>query len=185
MFIDKEPQKAVDDLKAKKALDKEPVAEIKSARKEGLKGLPYEDQVKATSMRDKKNELLPRAPEGVAGKDPIGELKNLFSQMGLCERFVPNNVVSYDYEPKSGALVVHLAAGFSKQFDAENTVTFGKTISGTLKNGSFSGVSGITRGSATIVEISRKAPGVIAIRGKMGPFSKSIEFKDDQIPSLP
>jgi hypothetical protein len=181
MFIEKEPQKAAEDLKAKKALDKEPPVEAK-ARKD-LKGMGYDEQVKAVQVR---KDSARRQPEGPAApSDPVTDLRKLFTENNLCERLVPGNVETFTYDPASGALFVQLKEAFSKRFDAENTVSFAKTISGTLKAGSFSGLSGITRGSATIVSISRLQNGSIGIRGKLGPFAKTIEFRDEQIPSLP
>lgn len=182
MFIEKEPQKTLDDQKQKKALDKEPPVENRGARKE-LKGLPYVEQVKAVQAREN---IQKRQPEGPGpSADPVTDLKKLFSDNGLCDKLVPTNVESFSYDPASGALVVKLKSAFSKRFDEENTVSFAQTITGTLKAGSFSGISGITRGSAVIVEILRTRSGVIGIRGKLGPFSKTVEFKDEQIPSLP
>lgn len=181
MYIEKEPAKAVENAKAKKALEKEPPPESKA--KKDLKGLPYQDQVKAQSPRAPE---AARTPEAVKAKgDPVGELKRIFRDMDLPEKLVPANVLDFSFDAKTGALVIQLREAFSKSFDAENTVSFDRTISGTLKRGSLAGISGISRGSAAIVEMSRARAGVVAIRGKLGPFSKTMEFKDEQLPGLP
>jgi len=182
MFIEKEPQKAVEAKKAKEAMAKEPVTEKPSVKKE-LKGLPYQDQVKAVSPREKKT-AAGRTPEAVQTKDPVSELKKLFREMNLSERLVPANVVNFNYDRGSGVLTIELKESFSRKFDAENTVTFDRHISGVLRKGSLSGIEGIRRGNAAIVEIERLREGVIGVRGKLGPFSKTLEFKDEQIPSL-
>ena len=182
MFIEKEPAKAAENQKAKKALEKEPVPESKA--KQELKGLPYQDQIKAQSP--KAPAAIRAGAEAVKAKgEPASDLKRLFRDMDLPEKLAPSNVVDFTFDAKTGGLAIQLKEGFSKSFDAENTVSFDKTVSGTLQRGSLSGISGISRGSASIVEMSRARPGVIAIRGKMGPFSKTMEFKDEQLPGLP
>ncbi len=117
--------------------------------------------------------------------NPAAELRRLFRENDLPDKLVPENVADFTYDPKTGTLVIQLNNAFSRQFDAENTVTFDKTISCNLRKGALTGITGIRRGSASIVEIKRTKPGVIAICGKMGPFSKTLEFKDEQLPSLP
>lgn len=180
MFIEKEPAKTVQDQKAKKALEKEPVETAKSKKRDEVKATAgYVAQSKVVAQR----EASAPVPEG--RKDPVSDLKKLFRDMNLPDKLVPENVVDFTYDASTGALVVQLKNGFSKQFDAENTVTFDKTISGTLKPGQFTGITGLKRGSASIVSITRSKPGMIAITGKLGPFSKTLEFKDEQIPSLP
>ena len=180
MFIEKAPEKAAKNKEAQKALEKEPVAQP-ATKKDELKGLPYQDQVKATSPR--KDEPK-RAVDAVQAKDPVGDLKKLFNEMGLTDKLVPANVESFTFDPKSGALSISLKAGFSRQFDKDNTVTFERSITGTLTKGALTGISGIKRGSAAITDISRPRSGIVAIRGHVGPFSKTLEFKDEQIPSL-
>jgi len=184
MFIEKEPQKAAEAKKAKQALQKEPVVDKPKSAKADLKGLPYQDQVKAVSARERKA-AAGRTPEAVQAKDPVAELRQLFREMNLCDRLVPGNVASYNYDRASGSIVIELRDSFSRKFDAENTVTFDRTISGVLRKGSLSGIDGIRRGTAAIVEIARSREGVTSIRGKLGPFSKTLEFKDEQLPSLP
>ncbi|MBM4394191.1 MAG: DUF538 domain-containing protein [Deltaproteobacteria bacterium] len=183
MFIEKEPQKAVENKKAKESLAKEPVAE-KAPAKQALKGLPYNDQVKAVSPREKKAPAG-RTPEAVSAKDPVSELRKLFREMNVCDKLVPGNVVNFTYDRASGSIAIELRESFSRKFDAENTVTFERHVSGVLRKGSLSGLDGIRRGTAAIVEIERVREGVTAIRGKLGPFSKTVEFRDEQIPSLP
>lgn len=183
MFIEKEPAKAAEDKKVKQALEKDPVQEKSAAQKE-LKGMAFPDQVKAVKPAEKEAQISGPATTASKQKDPYGELKRLFSEMGLPDKLVPSNVDNFTFDPSTGTLVITLKGTFSKQFDAENTVSFGRVITGTLQKGSFSGISGISRGSASIVEISRLKAGVVGIRGKLGPFAKTLEFRDEQIPSL-
>jgi len=181
MYIEKEPTKAVADQKAKKALEKEPVDATKKKKEEVKAAQGYAAQTKVVSARE-----APKPGQPAAGqKDPVSDLKKLFREMDLPDKLVPANVLDFHYDQGSGSLTITLKNAFSRQFDAENTVSFDQTISGTLQKGSFTGISGIHRGSASIVEIARTRPGVIGIRGKLGPFSKTLEFKDEQIPSLP
>lgn len=182
MYLDKEPAKTVQDQKAKKALDKEPPEAAKAKKKEEMKAAGgFAAQTKVVAAREPPKPGQVAAPQ----KDPVADLKKLFREMDLPDKLVPENVADFSFDPGSGALVIQLKNAFSRQFDAENTVTFDKTISGTLQKGSFNGLTGIRRGSATIVSIERTKAGVIGIRGKLGPFSKMIEFKDEQIPTLP
>lgn len=182
MYIEKEPVKTVEDKKAKKALEKEPVEATKSKKKEGLKAtVGYAAQSKVVSPREAPKPAESAQPE----KDPVEDLKKLFREMDLPDRLVPANVADFTFDRATSTLVIQLKNAFSRQFDAENTVSFDKTIAGTLQKGAFTGVTGIRRGSASIVSIERTRPGVIGIRGKLGPFSKTLEFKDEQIPSLP
>lgn len=182
MYIEKEPAKTVQDQKAKKALEKEPVQAPKDKKKEELKAAGgYAAQSKAVSAREAPRPGQPAAPQ----KDPVADLKKLFREMDLPDKLVPENVADFSYDQATGALVIQLKNAFSRQFDAENTVSFDKTISGTIQKGVFSGLTGIRRGSASIVSIERTRPGVVGIRGKLGPFSKTLEFKDEQLPSLP
>lgn len=181
MYIEKEPEKTVKEQQAKKALEKEPVDPAKAKKKEELKATTgYVAQAKAVSARDQ----VP-SPSSAPKKDPVAELKKLFREMDLPDKLVPENVINFTYDAGSGRLVIELKSAFSKQFDAENTVSFDKTISGTLERGRFTGIAGVRRGSASIIEIARLRPGIVGIRGKMGPFSKTLEFRDEQIPSLP
>lgn len=182
MFIEKEPQKAAEAKKARDAVQKEPPVE--QGKRKDIKAMPYQDQVKAVSPREKKAPAG-RAPEAIQAKDPVADLRALFREMNLSEKLVPGNVQSFSYDRASGMLVIELRESFSRKFDNENTVTFERSISGVLRKGSLSGIDGIRRGSAAIVEIDRVREGVIGIRGKLGPFSKTLEFKDEQIPSLP
>lgn len=181
MYIQKETEKMAKDKEIKKAIEKEPPQQKK---KDELKGLPYADQKKKVQAREKTVQKTPQ-PEGPTQKDPVSDLKKLFRDHSLPDKLVPTNVVDFRFEPSTGALVIHLKSAFSKSFDAENTVSFDQVITGVLKDGSFEGITGITRGNANIVGITRIRPGVIGIRGKMGIFSKTLEFKDEQIPSLP
>lgn len=181
MFIEKEPAKAAEAKKVKESLAKEPAPE---GKKKDLQGLGYDEQVKKVSPRaaETPKAKLPAAPDKV---DPVEALKRLFRENDLPEKLVPTNVADFQHDPGSGALTIQLKSGFSRKFDEENTVTFEKTISGVLSKGSFAGISGITKGSATITSMSRSAPGMVAIRGKMGPFGKTLQFREAALPSLP
>ncbi|NOZ01142.1 MAG: DUF538 domain-containing protein [Deltaproteobacteria bacterium] len=185
MVLSKEPPEAVDAKKtAKKDAARDPIPANK-AKKTELKEMRggYAAQARAVSAR----EQVPKqgAVAAVKSPDPIGALQKAFRDMDLPEKLAPTNVESVDYDPKTGDLSITLKSGFSKRFDEENTITFEKNVSGNLTRGAFSGISGIRRGSASIVSISRKGPGVVAIRGKLGPFSKTLEFRDEQLPNLP
>jgi len=182
MFIEKEPVKAAEAKKVKDAIQKEPTPEPK---KKDLQGMAFEDQNKALSTRGKAAPDIAKAPAAPAKGDPLEEVRRLFRENDLPEKLVPANIVDFRHNPASGALTITLKAGFSRKFDEENTVTFDRVISGVLQKGSFSGISGITRGSATITAMSRAKAGVVAIRGKLGPFGKTMEFKDEALPGLP
>jgi len=183
MFIEKEPQKAIEDKKLKQAVEREPLDPSKA--KKDLKGLAFAEQVKAVSAKPKQQPgpATPKAP--AHKKDPVAELKKLFRDMSLPDRLVPTNVESFTHNPGTGDLAIVLRDSFSRSFDAENTFTFEKTIVGHISRGSFSGIAGIRKGSAAIVDISRVRDGVLGFRGKLGPSGKALEFKDEQIPSMP
>lgn len=182
MFIEKEPAKAAEAKKVKEAVQKEPAPEPK---KKNLQGMAFEDQTKALSTRGKDPIATPKMPSAPANADPLTEVRRVFRDADLPEKLVPTNIVDFKHDPGSGALTITLKAAFSRKFDEENTVQFDRVISGVVQKGSFSGISGITRGSATIVSMSRLKPGVVAIRGKLGPFGKTMEFRDESLPGLP
>lgn len=186
MVLGKEPPKAVKDAEdRKKTMAREP-PQPKKDKKAELKTMKggFRAQTKAVSAR----EQVPANQGAVAAKkspEPHGDLKKAFRDNDLPERLVPTNVESADYDRKTGNLSITLKNGFSKRFDEENTITFEKRVSGHLSKGCLAGISGIRRGSASIVSITRKEPGVVSIKGKLGPFSKTLEFRDEQLPSLP
>lgn len=181
MFIEKEPAKAAEAKKMKEEAAREPV---KDPKKREVPAGGFAEQSRKASPRTQQ-ESKPRLPAAPENKDPVEELRRLFRENNLPEKLVPTNVVDFRHDPSSGALTITLKSGFSKKFDEENTVTFDRTISGVLKPGSFSGLSGVTKGSATITAMSRSRPGKIAISGKLGPFSKTLEFEEASLPSLP
>ena len=178
MFIEKEPAKAAEAKKVRDNLQKEPAPA--PVRKKGLQEMGFEDQNKALSAR--KPVSMPRAP---TGGDPVTEVRRLFRENDLPETLVPTNLVDFRHDAGSGALTLTLQTAFSRKFDDQNTVRVDRVVSGVLQKGSFSGITGITRGSAAIVAMSRSKPGVVAIRGRVGPIGKSMEFRDEALPSLP
>ena len=181
MFVEKDPPKSADARKAREILAKEPAPDSK---KKGLQGMGYDEQVKKVS---------PRVPEGPAArlpaasgrKDPVAALKQLFRENDLPDRLVPSCAVDFRYDPASGALSIVLKSGFTRKFDAESTLTFDRTLSGVLRKGSFSGIEGISRGGTAITSIARSVPGQVAILGRSGPSAKTMEFRDEALPSLP
>jgi hypothetical protein len=181
MFIEKEPPKAAEAKKVKEAMAKEPAPE---GKKKDLQGMGYEEQVKKVSPRAAApvQAKLPAAPQN---EDPVEALRRLFRENDLPDKLVPANALEFKHDPASGALTIVLKNGFSRKFDEENTVTFDRTISGVLQKGAFSGISGITKGNATITSMSRARAGIVAVRGKLGPFGKTMEFRDEALPSLP
>ena len=185
MVLGKEPPGNEEKKATKKAAKLDPPAPRK-AKKAELKEMKggFRAQTKAVSAR----EQVPGSKGAVAAKKgpaPLSDLRKAFQDNDLPERLVPTNVESADYDAKTGSLSITLKNSFSKRFDEDNTITFEKNISGNLARGAFTGITGIKKGSASIVSISRKEPGVVAIKGKLGPFSKTLEFRDEQLPSLP
>lgn len=132
-----------------------------------------------------KRTQVPKGHQPSQKKDPVKGLRELFSRMDLPTKLVPENVVDFHFDSSSSTLSIELKNSFTKQFDADNAVTFEKHITAVLENGRLAGISGIKRGSARIVEISRSKPGEIAITGRLGPFSKTLRFMDSQLPALP
>jgi len=181
MFIEKEPAKAAEAKKMKEEAAREPVKDPKK-REAAVGGFAEQTRKVSPRTQEDRKTRLPAAPQN---KDPVEELRRLFRENNLPEKLVPTNVVDFHHDPASGALSITLKSGFSKKFDEENTVTFDRTISGVLKPGSFGGLSGITKGSATITAMSRSRAGKIAISGKLGPFSKTLEFDEASLPGLP
>jgi len=186
MVIGKDPPKEKDEGKTAGKVRLEDLPDPARAKKKAE--LKKKGGYRAQAMAVSAHEQVPGKKGAAAATkkaDSIGELKKLFRDMDLPEQLAPNNVEGVDFDPKNGNLTIRLKNSFSKQFDQENTITFEKTISANLTRGSMAGISGIRRGSATIVSITRKAPGVVAILGKLGPFSKTLEFRDEQLPTLP
>lgn len=183
MFIEKEPAKAAEAKKVRDALQKDPAPQ--PAGKKGLQEMGFQDQSKALSARKPVAMASPSLASAPAGGDPVAEVRRLFRENDLPETLVPTNLVDFRHDPASGALTLTLQSMFSRKFDPENTVRFDRVIAGVLQKGSFSGISGITQGGAAIVAMSRSRPGVIAIRGRVGPFGKSMEFRDEALPALP
>lgn len=180
MYIKKDPEKS-GEAKAKKI----PQPEVEKPKKASLDARLTATSTKASAKAQIAQERRSAQPEGPGQEDPVTALRALFAQMDLPQKLVPNNVEGFDYDAASGSLVIRLKASFSKQFDAENTVTFEKEISGVLRKGSLTGIKGIKRGSASIIAVTRSRPGVFAITGKLGPFTKTVEFKDASVPDLP
>ena len=181
MYLKKDEAQAKKAKTAKEQTKEAPKKESKA--KEQARKQVASVVTKASSVGSRTQVPKGRKPD--SKKDPVQELKELFSRMNLPEKLVPTNVVDYEYDPSSGAISIELKSSFTKQFDADNAVTFEKRITGVLENGKISGISGIRRGSAKIVEIKREKPGEVAITGKLGFFSKTLRFKDSQLPSLP
>ena len=148
------------------------------------------DNKKSTKAKDVKSKVPPPMLRGEPGnkmvKNPAyAELVELFKAMDLPEKLVPKNVVDYHYDRSSGNIKIRLSSGFEKAFDKENVLKFDSVIEGRLKHGEFTRITGIHRGSASIVSVHRSRPGHIAITGKLGFFHKTIEFADSVIPDLP
>lgn len=130
--------------------------------------------------------LLPGEPGSRHKKlSTVSELKQLFTEMDLPDKIVPNNTKSYHYNRSSGELQIHLRNGFEKAFDKENIIKFDNQIEGRLKPGVFDRIKGVSRGSASIVSMNRGKPGFIDIKGKLGFFSKTLTFADADLPDLP
>jgi len=115
----------------------------------------------------------------------VSELKQLFVEMDLPDRIVPNNVKTYHYNRSSGELKIQLQNGFEKAFDKENIIKFDHYVEGRLKSGVFDRIKGVSRGSASIVSMRRGKPGFVEITGKLGFFSKTLTFADASLPDLP
>jgi hypothetical protein len=180
MYIKKDPEKS-GEAKAKKTAQ----PELEKPKKPAVDARLVASSTKGMAKAETAQEQKRAQPEGPGQEDPVAALRALFAQMDLPQKLVPSNVQSYNYNPATGSLVIQLKSSFSKQFDAENTVTFEKEISGVLRKGSLTGITGIKRGSASIISISRSRPGVFAITGKLGPISKTVEFKDESVPDMP
>lgn len=130
--------------------------------------------------------ILPGEPgSGQKKSTAVGELKQLFVEMDLPDKIIPNNVKTYKYNRSSGELDVQLQSGFEKAFDKDNIIKFDNHIKGRLKSGVFDRIKGITRGSASIVSMKRGKPGFVEITGKLGFFSKTLTFADESLPDLP
>ena len=179
MFIEKEPKKAVENQKVKKAVDKEP-SEIKKPKKD-LKAKPYQEQLKATSPRAKKQEIVKAADQK---KDPATELRKMFRDMDMPEKLAPSNVDHFHYDAKTGSLTISLKGAITRQFDKDNTITFEDSISGTIHKGAFTGIDGIRKGHGQITSIVRLHMDVVAMRAELGHDSKTLQFRDKKIPAL-
>jgi len=175
MFIEKEPRPEA--AKAQKPKVPEPV-ETKKPPKKDMASMTYKEQVKTVSSGKKTAAALPK-------KSPVEELRALFAQFNMPANLIPNNVEKFTFDKNSGRLVIELKNSFKKEFNEENVLSFDGTITGTLKSGQFTSVTGITKGTASITDIKRVRDGVIGIKGKLGPFSKTLEFKDEDIPPMP
>jgi hypothetical protein len=180
MYMKKDPEKS-GEAKAKKTAK----VELEKPKKAMVDARLVATSTKASAKAQGAQEQRRAQPEGLGQEDPVTALRALFAQMDLPQKLVPSNVANYNYDPASGSLLIQLKSSFSKQFDAENTVTFEKEISGVLRKGSLTGITGIKRGSASITSIERSRPGIFAITGKLGPFSKKVEFKDESVPDMP
>lgn len=180
MYIQKEPER-LGATKTQKA--KEEVLEKSSKKKKSLGGLTYDEQQKA--LKPKKVSAQTAVARQEERSSAVEKLKAIFRENDLPPNLVPNNVEKFAYDPASGNLVMELKNSFTKHFSEEHALTFEKVITATIKRGELLNITGIRKGSASLIEIRRSRPGYIAIRGKLGPFSKTLEFKEVDIPSMP
>ncbi len=163
---------------------------VSSKKKKGLtEGAKKTNKAKqkTTSSKAKVPPPLLKGEPGSKHKkqDAVAELKQLFVEMDLPDRIVPNNVKSFHYNRSSGELRIELHSGFEKAFDKDNVIKFESHVEGRLKHGVFDRIKGVTRGSASIVSIERGKPGHVDITGKLGFFHKTMTFADSAIPDMP
>jgi hypothetical protein len=154
----------------------------KKKPKKELQGMTYDEQMK--NLQPGKTGSA-TAKEDLVKKSAIEQLKALFKSMDLPEALVPNNVEKFTFDASTGKLTIELKAMFKVKFNEENELTFEKTITGILQKGSLTGIKGIKKGNASITEINRNKPGVFNVTGKLGPFSKTLAFADEDIPAMP
>ena len=164
--------------------------EAKHAKAKKKGHVDHEIKKKAHTKTKKAAKKIDPAPlrgsrEGKGNATPAQDLRRLFREMDLPEKFAPKNVLEFHYDKSSGNITIVLASAFEKRFDSENVIHFDRVIHANLKPGRMTRIEGITRGSARIISVERSKPGKVAITGKLGWFKKTLEFSDSQLPDLP
>lgn len=135
----------------------------------------------------------------LAAKDAMAEEHSAYVQVQAILKkhnipgvVLPMNIKDYEYKPSSGALKLTLTNGFNKQIiDAKgkaHDIKFEQVLEMKLEGSRLSDIRGITvptSHGARMTDIAVLGNGYLSLTGRVGFFSKTLEIKQTDFPSLP